>query len=148
MKWGEKLAEVKSELNFGLDAFGKQAMMTQAESVAQMLVNLFLMRPGQLPSLPHIGINIRQYMYKFEEELDVEYIKNQISSQCPDLMKYIDLPNMQMILVPYKNDAILYLFVPVTVAVAENTAISIGFKKSNLTNEITFNYKINNNIDI
>lgn len=142
------MAQIKPELNFGIDAFGKQATMTQAESIAQMLVNLFLMRPGQLPSLPHIGINIRQYMYKFEDELDVTYIKNQISSQCPDLMQYIDLPNMQLILVPYKNDSILYLFVPLTLAVAENTAISIGFKKSSTNNEITFNYKINNNIDI
>ena len=142
------MAEIKPELNFGLDSFGKQSVMTQAQTIAQMLVNLFLMRPGQLPSLPHIGINIRQYMYKFEDEIDVSYIRSQISSQCSDLLSYIDLPNMQLILFPYKNESILYLFVPLSVAVAENTALSIGFKKNNKNNEITFNYKVNNTLDV
>ena len=143
-----EVSEIKSELNFGLNDFGKQSTMTQAQTIAQMLVNLFLMRPGQLPSLPHIGINIRQYMYKFEDEIDVSYIRSQITAQCPDLIQYIDLANMQLLLFPYKDESIMYLFVPLSVAVAENTALSIGFKKSNTSNEITFNYQINNNLDV
>ena len=139
---------MKRELKFGLDDFGKQAMLTQAESVAQMLVNLFLMRPGQIPSLPHIGMNIRQYMYRFDNEIDVSNIKTQIAIQCPDILQYIDLENIQLISTPYKNDHILYLLVPLSVRVAENSAISIGFKRSSSSNEITFNYKINNNLDI
>ena len=142
------MAEIKSELNFGLDNFGKQAMMTQAQTIAQMIVNLCLLRPGQLPSLPHIGINIRQYMYRFEEDIDVSVIKDQISKQCVDILPYIDVSNMQMILFPYKNESILYLFIPLSVEVADNTAISIGFKKSNTNKEITFNYKINNNVNV
>lgn len=142
------MAEIKRELKFGKDSFSKQIMLTQAETVAQMLVNLFLMKPGQLPSLPHIGINIRQYMYKFEDELDVGLIKSQISAQCPDLVQYLDLNSMQMILVPYNEESILYIFAPLAVSVAENTAISIGFKKSDSTNEITFNYRVNNNLEV
>ena len=139
------MADIKSELNFGLDTFGKQAMMNNADTIAQMLINLFLMRPGQLPSLPHIGINIRQYMYSLENEIDVSLIKNQISTQCPDLMQYLDLQSMQLIMVPYKTDTILYVFIPILTE--DNTAISMGFKRSNTSNEITFNYKINNNLD-
>jgi len=147
-EWGDKLAEIKRELNFGLDDFGKQAKLTQAESVAQMLVNLFLMRPGQIPSLPHLGMNIRQYMYKFEDEIDISKIKSQISIQCPDILQYIDLNNIQLISTPYNNEHVLFLFIPLSVTVAENSAISIGFKRSNSNNEITFNYKINNNLDV
>ena len=142
------MAEIKKELNFGLDDFGKQAKLSQAETIAQMLVNLFLMRPGQIPSLPHLGMNIRQYMYKFDNEIDITHIKNQISTQCPDILPYIDLNNIQLISTPYKNEHILFLFIPLTVLVAEDSAISIGFKRSNSNNEITFNYKINNNLDI
>ena len=120
--------------------------MSQAETITQMLVNLFLMRPGQLPSLPHIGLDIRQYMYSFEDEVDVSLIRNKISAQCPDLMQYIDSANMQLIMVPYKEDTILYFFIPLTID--DNYAISIGFKRSSSNNEITFNYKINNNIDV
>lgn len=140
------MAEIKPELNFGINNFGKQSTMTQAQTIAQMLINLFLMRPGQLPSLPHIGINIRQYMYKFEEDIDVAYIRSQISEQCADILPYIDISAMQLILFPYKNESILYLFVPLSVLIEENAALSIGFKKNNSSNEITFNYKINNNI--
>ena len=142
------MAEIKSELNFGIDNFGKQSKMTQAQTIAQMIINLFLLKPGQLPSLPHIGMNIRQYMYKFKEDIDVSYIKNQIATQCPDILPYVDMSNMQLILLPYENESILYLFLPLSVSIAENSAISIGFKKNNASNVVTFNYKINNNVNI
>ena len=65
------MAEIKHELTFGIDNFGKQNMLSKSESVAQVLINLLFMRPGQMPSLPHLGINIKQYLYKFEEDIDV-----------------------------------------------------------------------------
>lgn len=141
------MAEIKPELNFGLDNFGKQKTMTQAQSVAQMLVNLLLMKPGQIPSLPHIGINIQQYMYKFEEDLDLSFIKNQIAEQCKSILPYLDITNMQLLLVPYENESILYIYAPLSVLVEEE-ALIIGFKRSNSTNEVTFNYKTTNAITV
>lgn len=138
------MAEIKNELNFGIDNFGKQKMLTQAQSVAQVLINLLLMRPGQMPSLPHLGINIKQYLYKFEEDIDVSYIKAQISSQCSALLPYIDLSSMQMLLFPYENESILFIYIPLSV---EGETIVIGFKRNNKSNEVTFNYKINNSLD-
>jgi len=141
------LAEIKSEVTFGIDNFGEPASMSQADTIAQMIVNLLLLRPGQLPSLPHIGINVRQYLYKFEEDISTADIKNKISNQCAELLAYIDVNSMQVILLPYKNESILYFFIPLSVKVAENTAISIGFKRNTITNNITYNYTINNILD-
>ena len=130
---------------FGIDSFGKQKSLTQAKTVAQMVINLLLMRPGQMPSLPHLGINIKQYLYKFEEDIDVGIIKNAISSQCSALLPYIDLPNLQVLLVPYENESILFIYMPLTILV-ENETLVIGFKRNNKTSEVTFNYKLQSEI--
>lgn len=140
------MAEIKNELNFGLDNFGKQKSLTQAQTIGQMLVNLLLMKPGQMPSLPHIGIDIKQYLYKFEEDIDVSYIKSQISKQCSALLPYIDLSSMQLFLFPHETESILFIYVPLSVIV-EDDVLVIGFKRDNSSNEVTFNYKISNSLN-
>ena len=137
------MANIKPELNFGIDNFGKQKKLTQPQTIAQILINLLLMRPGQLPSLPHIGIDIQQYLYKFQEDIDLSFIKNQISYQCSSILPYISLSEMQIILVPYESESILYIYVPLTLISNDEAAI-IGFKREHTSNEVTFNYKITN----
>ena len=139
------MAEIKHELDFGINNFGKQKMMTEAQSVAQVLINLLLMRPGQLPSLPHIGINIQKYLYKFKEDIDISRIKNDISYQCSALLPYINLSAMQLILVPYESETLLYLYIPLSVKLNEDVLL-IGFKRDNSSNKVTFNYKITDNL--
>lgn len=139
------MAEIKPELNFGLDNFGKQKTLTKAQTVAQMLINLLLMKPGQIPSLPHIGINIKQYLYKFKEDIDLSFIKNQIAEQCVSIVPYIDMNNMKLLVVPYEKESILYIYAPLSVLVEEE-ALIIGFKRVDGSNDVTFNYKTTNAI--
>lgn len=135
------MAEIKHELTFGIDNFGKQNMLSKSESVAQVLINLLFMRPGQMPSLPHLGINIKQYLYKFEEDIDVTVIRNHISSQCSALLPYLKLSSMQVILVPDESQTILFIYIPLSSLLNDETMI-LGIKRDHSTSEVTFNYKI------
>lgn len=135
---------IKHEVLFGNDNFGKQKELSDAETVAQMLLNLFLMRKGQLPSMPQLGIDIRRYLYKTEDEINVEELKNQIINQCSALIPYINIQQLQIVLVPYNNENVLYILVPLTVAVEDGGTVMYGFKKSKDSSLVNFNYKVSN----
>ena len=52
---------IKPEVTFGLDNFGKQKTLSLSETIGQLVLDILLLKPGQLPSLPHIGMNIKQF---------------------------------------------------------------------------------------
>lgn len=137
---------IKPEPLFGLDNFGKPKTLTVAETVAQMVLNILLLKPGQLPSLPHIGIDIKKYLYKFEEDIDPEHLKSQLIYQCNSLNGYIDLNNIDIILLPVKNESILFISIPLIISKEEDKDILIAFKYKKTGKEVTFNYKIANSI--
>ena len=133
---------IKSELEFGLDNFGKQKKMSEKDTITQMLINLFLLRPGQLPSLPHIGIDIRQYLYQFEDEVNAEEIREKIVYQCMSLTPYIYLDSIQVAFIPYEHESLMYIIVPLRTTVDNGGTIIYGFKKQKKSNIVTFNYKV------
>lgn len=130
---------MKQELEFGLDNFGKQKKLSLENTIAKMVLNLFLLKPGQLPSLPHVGMDIQQYLYRTIEDIDVDELKRNIVSQCETLSTYVDISSVRVLLFPYQDNALLYIIIPLLI---ENDTLMIGFKKDNKTSRVTFNYKI------
>ena len=131
---------IKSEIDFGLDNFGKQKLLSQSETIAQLILNILLMRPGQMPSMPHIGIDIRKYLYKFEEDIDSEALKREINYQCSILIPYLDLSGLKLMVVDYHGEGVLMIIIPISITGSEETLL-IGFKKDNANGEIVFNYQ-------
>lgn len=132
---------LKSELDFGLDNFGNQKTLSEADTIAQLLLNILFMRPGQMPSMPHIGIDIKKYLYRFEDEIDTTALKNEISSQCSTLIPYIDLSSMQLLTVNYHGEGVLMIIIPLMIR-GNDENLLIGLKKNKDTGGITFNYQI------
>lgn len=129
---------IKGELDFGLDSFGRQKVMSPEDTLAHLLINLLFMRPGQFPSMPHLGINIRKYLYNFSDELDVETLKSEIQSQCLILVPYLDLTGMVLDVIDYLNDSFLLLVIPVNFQDSEKSLI-LGFKTDD--DKVLFDFK-------
>lgn len=129
----------KKELQFGLDNFSRQKVLTEKDSIAQALLNLLFMRPGQMPSLPHIGINVRKYLYQFEDEINVGELKEDIAYQCSELLPYLDMSNLQLFIVPYRGVDILMLMVPILVE-GDTPTLVIGMQRGDNGN-VVFNYQ-------
>ena len=143
-----KYMPIHSELSFGLDNFKNQKTLNQVETLTQLLVNILMLKPGQMPSLPHLGMNIKQYIYKSQEEINTALIKNELRKQCSTITPYINMDNIQVLVLPYENESILYINIPFSVLVegAENQTLLMGLKKQRTSNEVTFNYKVTNTI--
>lgn len=130
-----------NEIDFELDNFGEQKIYDSAESLAKTLLNLFFLKPGSLPSLPHIGINITQYLYNLDDGIDVDELKNKIYNQCPELIPHLIIRNVQTFVSKYKNQSILIISIPIEIN-GENKTILYGFGRDDKGNLI-FNFEFN-----
>lgn len=131
---------IKSEVDFGLNNFGKQKVLSEADSIARLLLNILFLRPGQMPSMPHIGINIRKYLYKFEDDIDTDTLKREISFQCSELLPSIDTSGMKLMVVNYRGEGVLVLLMPVYVS-GTHKELLIGIKQDSDSGDLTFKYQ-------
>lgn len=130
---------IKSEVDFGVDDFGNQKILSPRESVAQLLFNVLFMRPGQMPSMPHIGINIKKYLYKMDDELDVSQLKSELAKQCSEVMPYLDTNNMALTIQEYKGQPMLLIIIPITIENDTSTLIA-GLQVSTADDNVKFSY--------
>jgi len=136
------LAGFGSEIVFGLDNFQQQKVLSSKDSIVQVLLNLFFLRPGNIPSLPWIGINIRSYLYKFEEQIDAEELKEKIYNQCNALVPYLNLGEVKAFVASYNEKSVLIIVIPIIID-GVTTDVLFGFGK-NSAGETLFNYQFDN----
>lgn len=131
---------IKSEVTFSKNNFNNQTILSEEDSIIQLLNNLFTIRPGQMPSMPHIGINIKKYLYSFDTEIDTEALRQEIVTQGKPIIPYLNFDNTKVLTVDYRGESILMIILPIYID-GEEKNILYGAKKSG-DNDVTFNYQI------
>lgn len=130
-----------SEVNFGFDNFQQPKTLSPRDSIAQVILNLFMMRPGNMPSNPDIGIDIRQYMYRLEGDIDVEELKEKIFTQCSELLAFVSIGEIQVLVTPHEGQSILLVILPLVGFDEEDDASLIMGFRNDANNEVLFNYQ-------
>jgi len=144
MQRGDVMEEFKRELDFGLDNFQQQKVLSGKQSVAKVLLNLLMMRPGNMPSLPHIGVNIKEYMYRLENDINPEELKEKIYNQCSELIPYLVLGEVKVFVANYKGQGVLIINIPI-LDEGKNESIIYGFSKDQ-SGDMIFNVEFENEI--
>lgn len=124
------MANGLKEVAFGDDEKGKAKQFTDIESLGQILYNIFVMRPGSLPSLPNVGIDIRQYMYRLEGSIDVDSLKGDIIKSCTELLTFIEVSDIEIQEVDYQNEKVLLIIMTVNLEDITHAMVS-AFRTSN-----------------
>ena len=131
----------KKEMDFLLDNFGKQKYFTPVESLGNTLLNLFFMSPGCMPSMPNLGLNINQYLYSLDDEIDVSEINNEITRQCSELLPYLILGEVNVSIQKIKGQSVLMISIQVDTQDDEADTLVYGFTKNNETGETMYNFE-------
>lgn len=130
---------LKYEVDFGFDNFSKPKILSKKDTIAQLIKNLLFLAPGQLPSLPHIGINISKYIYKLTDSIDIDALKEDIGNQCSALLPYIEIRNVSVQVINYNNQDVMMIVIPVNIE-GEDETLLMGIKK-NSSGRIIFKYE-------
>ena len=131
---------IPRDMVFGLDSFQKPKVLSEVESVAQYILNILVWKPGNLPGLPHIGVNIQEMLYSYVDDFQPEVLKTKIEDQCNELMPHLLTSNIALGPVGFDGKEFFVIIIPVIVGGEEHSISYAFFKDSN--NQFSFGYEI------
>lgn len=130
------------------DFYQKSRIFKETDSLVNYILNILLMRPGNMPSMPHIGINIGQYVQPtMQQQLDVELIKGLIVSNCEDLLPQLSTDELLVTVVMDEfNKPVLLIKIPMYVDEEEIKFDAYYAFYRNTLNELEFNFLVDDNL--
>ena len=63
-------SSIGCDVTFELNEFNNPRIKSEIETLKDIILFILFSRPGQYPSLPQIGLNIRDYLYDFYDEIN------------------------------------------------------------------------------
>ena len=100
----------------GVDSYDRPKVVTESETLVSNMLTLLFGKPGFYPSIPRLGMNVQQYLYMFEDEMDTSALKNQLASQCKDFVSIIENGSFDIITSRYKDQPLLIFVIPAKIA--------------------------------
>lgn len=97
------------DFTFELNEFGEPRITTEVETLKNVVLFILLTKPGQYPSLPHIGLNLQSMLYSFYDEIDEGKLQSKIVEQCNALGSYFQNDMIMIKKVIYHNQPSLII---------------------------------------
>jgi len=130
--------EINIDPTFAVNDYNKPKMLSNKETYVNNIMMLLFGKPGFYPSIPSIGMDIQQYLYKFEDEINVEDIKNKLSIQCKDFLPEIQNGDLDVMKTVY-NERMLLIFKLPLIDDTNDCDVVIGVT-TNTRGEIVYNF--------
>lgn len=124
---------------FGLDDFKKPKLLNSDRTLVNCAMMVLCGKPGFYPSIPYLGMDVRQYLYHFEDEINTDELKAKLIYQCPDLANEVDTGGMDILKIHRNEQNILVFVLPMIKN--SGTALILGIttdKKGKLIYDFTF----------
>lgn len=98
---------------FGVDDFMQAKYRNESETVANNFLFLLFGKPGFFPSIPSLGVNIPELLYQPFDDIDIPTLKNQITTQCSELLEYVIDESFDIQKTFYQDQPMLIFILPV-----------------------------------
>ena len=120
------------------DNFQKSRIFNETDSLINYILNILLMRPGNMPGMPDLGVNIGQYVQpSMQSKIDSEKLKGLIVSNCENLLPYLTADEIYVgVAVDDMGRDVLLIKIPLIVDVSskEEKDIYYAFYRNELNN--------------
>lgn len=101
------------EVGFDLDEYGEGRVLTPAESLGQLLYNIFITVPGSIPSEPQRGIDIKKYMYRPKGTIDETDLRDKVFLNCHPLFEFLTPDDIRIVETEVRGQTVLQIFIQV-----------------------------------
>lgn len=98
---------------FGIDDFNKSKVYPSDETIVRNLLLLLFGKPGFYPSMPKLGMNIREYLYTLEDDMDTSAIKAKLAYQCSEFLPLLEDGKMDIYATHMNGNPVLLFALPV-----------------------------------
>lgn len=139
------MASGEHEATFEFNKYGEPKLLDLKESIAQEIVNALFMVPGNLPSLPHVGVNLKQYLYKPENEVAGADIERKLKEACGVMISGVVINSVDVsIQKTTKGDSVFLILVRMIFPNHINTETVMGVSVVHTKNIVKFNFAFAN----
>ena len=134
-----------NDTTFSTDKYGNPKMLSLKDSVANAVVKVCFMKPGNIPGLPHLGVDIRQYFYKSQEELErsSSIVSAKVQEACGQLISGANISGVNFSVQKTNNGDHVFLLI-VRISFPNEDEQILGVIMKNANDKITFNYEYMN----
>lgn len=127
---------------FGANVYNKAKVLNESQTIVNNILTLLFGKPGFYPSIPTLGMNIQQYLYSFEDDFDVNFLKSQLAAQCKDFIDQIADGTFDIVKSSYNGQPLLIFVVPTIITNTESNLL-LGVTV-NEKGEYRFNFTFDN----
>lgn len=92
-----KLPEIGYDPQMRVDVYGHGTLLTELQTIATTILRLMYIVPGQFPDYPELGIDIRRYLFTFDDQFTAAALRQEILRQVPALNTYVSDPSMFLV---------------------------------------------------
>jgi hypothetical protein len=138
------LLEIKNEVGFGLNPFQKVDVLNKKDSIAQIIKNILFLRPGQIPSMPFIGVDIAKYINPMIDNGQLEDLGERMTTQCRELIPYMEFTGITAQSVVVNNRQTIVIVIPLNIGDTDEMMV-IGVTK-NTDGRILFKYELDDSM--
>lgn len=123
---------------FGANVYNRAKVLNESQTIVNNILTLLFGKPGFYPSIPTLGMNISQYLYSFEDDFDVDFLKSQLALQCKDFIEQIRDGSFDIVKSTYNGQPLLIFVIP-TIITNTKTNLLLGVTV-NEKGEFKFNF--------
>lgn len=82
--------QIGYDTTFELNEYSRPRLRSDLETIKNIVLFILFGKPGQYPSLPMIGMDIKSILYSFYDEINENVLRDRIISQCSALGMFFD----------------------------------------------------------
>lgn len=116
------------DTTFELNEFNEPRIRSEIETIKDVILFILFSKPGQYPSLPHIGLDIQSMLYSFYDDLTESDLKYKIGEQCKAMGVYLSDGTINIRKTKYRGKPSLLINIEGTELYPD------GYMKDNTTN--------------
>lgn len=135
------MARTSQDPTFEVDDYDLLKTLSPTETYVRNLLVLLFGKPGFMPSMPNLGMDISQYYYAFEDEIDTEQLKSKLAAQCNEYLPELQTGEINIYQKVYNNRLVLIFKLPVIID-DKNIAVALGVT-TNSNGELVYQYTEN-----
>lgn len=110
---------------FGSSSFNTPRYLSEMMTTATNIITILTARPGFFPSMPELGMNIKQLLYKHIDEIDTDILKVELVKHCSSFITNVRDGSFDVKKVLYQGKPLLVFVVPITIDTAQQR-IAVG----------------------
>jgi hypothetical protein len=99
------------DCTFEMNDFNEPRLREEAELIKNVVLLILFMKPGQYPSIPHLGMNIQDRLYSYYDEIDESAFARELMDQCQILGTYIQQGSIVIKKMIYRNMPSLIIYI-------------------------------------